>query len=209
MYTLFGSPGSGSAMIEMALERIGQPWQLRRASSWEPDSEQAELRRHNPLLQIPTLLLPDGGVLSESAAILIHLGLVHPEAGLLPSEPAARAQALRGLVFIAANCYASIGVIDFPERVCAEADADTRERIQRGARAQLHRQWEIFADQFPAAPFLNGERTGALDFMAVVVSRWSGARAHLAKQRPDFHALLRRIEAEPDLAPLLARHWPA
>jgi len=208
MYTLFGSRGSGSAIIELALEHARLPYRLVRASSWEPDSAQEELRRHNPLLQIPTLVLPDGAVLSESAAILIHLGLAHPESRLLPDAAAARAQTLRGLVFIAANCYAAIGVGDFPERWCADIDESARDRIVRGARAQLHRCWEMFADQFPARPFLGGASPDALDLMALVVSRWSGSRAHLAARRPDFHALLLRLEALPELAPVLARHWP-
>lgn len=209
MYTLFGSQGSGSAMVELALERAAQPYRLLRASSWEPDSAQDELRRHNPLLQIPTLLLPDGAVLTESAAILIHLGLAHADSRLLPEDPAARAQALRGLVYIAANCYATIGVNDFPERWCADIDDSARERIVRGARAQLHWQWTMFADQFPATPWLGGAEPGALDLMALVVSRWSGARAHLAAERPDFFALLQRLEARSELAGVLARHWPA
>lgn len=209
MYTLFGSAGSGSAIIELALELVGQPVRLVQASSWEPDSAQEELRRHNPLLQIPTVLLPDGTALTESAAILIHLGLVHPESGLLPAEPAARAQAMRGLVFIAANCYSAISIIDFPARFCADIDAAAQERIVRGTRAQLHRQWEVFADSFPATPWLGGERPGALDLMALVVSKWSGTRPHLAASRPAFFALLQRLEARPELATVLARHWPA
>lgn len=209
MYTLFGSRGSGSAIVELALERAGLPYRSVRASSWEADSAQEELRSHNPLLQIPTLVLPDGSVLTESAAILIHLGLVHPASGLLPEDEATRAQVLRGLVFIAANCYSAIGIIDFPQRYCQELDDATRARIDRGTRAHLHRQWEIFADQFPGRPFLNGTAPGALDFMALVVSKWSGSRPHLAERRPAFHALLQRLEAEPGIAPLLARHWPA
>jgi len=82
------------------------------AATWEPESALAELRRANALQQVPTLVLEDGSVLTESAAILIHIGLTHPASGLLPQDGAARAQAIRGLVFIAANCYAAIGVID-------------------------------------------------------------------------------------------------
>lgn len=209
MYTLFGSQGSGSAIVELALERAARPFRVLRASSWEPDSAQEELRRLNPLMQIPTLLLPDGSVLTESAAILMHLGLTHPASRLLPAEPSACAQVLRGLVFIAANCYSAISILDFPQRYCAEIDEATQQRIQRGTRAQLHRQWEVFADQFPGAPFLNGAEPGALDFMAVVVSRWSGSRAHLAAARPAFHELLQKLEARPELAAVFSRHWPA
>src|SRR5271165_4142990 len=167
----------------MALERVGAPYRVVETASWAPNAAFEDLLKVNPLGQIPTLVLPDGSALSESAAILIHLGELYPESGLLPQGPAARAQVVRGLVFIAANCYAAISIIDFPERWCADADDAVKERIRAGARARLHQHWEIFADLFPARPYLGGERLGALDLLAAVVSRWSGARAHLAQRR--------------------------
>lgn len=206
--TLFGTKGSGSAIAEAALVLAGIDFRSVDAASWEPGPGRDELARVNPLCQIPTLVLPDGTVLTESAAILIHLGLVHPASGLLPADAARRAQVLRGLVYIAANCYAAIGIIDFPERWCTEADEATQKRIKAGSTARLHELWDIFADQFPAMPFLTGGRLGALDLMAAVVSRWSGARKHLAKSRPAFAALMAQIEQDPRVAPVFARHWP-
>lgn len=207
---LYGSNGSGSAAIEAALTLCGADYRVVTAATWEPESALAELRSANALQQIPTLVLPDGSVLTESAAILIHLGLEHPASGLLPADPAARAQAIRGLVFIAANCYAAIGVIDYPERWCAEADDAVTKNLRRGARARLHHCWDMFADAFGAPPaFFGGIAPGALDIHAAVVSRWSGARAHLKRERPALHALLERVDAHPLLAPIFARHWPA
>jgi GST-like protein len=210
MYTLYGKKGSGSATTQVALEVIGAPYRIVETASWEPNDAFAELLKVNPLGQIPTLVLPGGGVLSESAAILIHLGSVHPESGVLPRDPRARAQAVRGMVFIAANCYAAISVIDFPERWCAGADNDdaVKERIRTGTRARLHKHWEMFADLFPAAPYLCGEELGGLDIHAAVVSKWSGARKHLEAHRPGFHATLMRIEAHPKVATVFAQHWP-
>ena len=209
-YTLYGKQGSGSATTQVALELCGAPYRHVETASWSPNAAFADLLKVNPLGQIPTLVLPDGSALSESAAILIHLAETYPESALLPREAAARAQVVRGLVFIAANCYAAISIIDFPERWCADADEDAavKERIRAGSRARLHRHWEMFADVFPARPFLGGARLGALDIHAAVVSRWSGARAHLAAQRPAFHATLLRIEAEPPVAAVFAQHWP-
>ena len=209
MYVLYGSKGSGSAAIEVALERCKTPYRIVRASTWEPDSAQAELERINPLKQIPTLTLPDGSAMSESVAILIHLGLTFPDVDLLPANESKRARSLRGLVFIAANCYSAVSVSDFPERWCAEPDDASNERICKAARQQLHRHWEIFADLFDAAPYLEGETPGALDFLAAVVSKWSGTRAHLKANRPRFLDTLHRIEAHPDVAPVFARHWDA
>lgn len=208
MYTLFGTAGSGSAIIEAALVLAGADFQQERASSWEADSAQAQLRAVNPLLQIPTLVLPDGSVLTESAAILIHLGLQFPASPLLPQDPARRAQALRGLVFIAANCYAAIGVIDFPERWCADIDDSARERVLRGARARLHGYWDLFADLFTEQLLPPGSTPAGLDLMAAVVSKWSGTRKHLARSRPQLLAALERIERHPLIAPIWAPHWP-
>jgi len=211
MYVLYGKKGSGSAAVEAALELVGAPYRVIETASWEPNEAFAELLKLNPLGQIPTLELPDGTALSESAAILMHLGSAHPESGLLPRDASARAQAVRGLVFIAANCYAAISVIDFPERWCADADSDdaVKERIRAGTRARLHRHWEMFADVFPARPWLGGAEPGALDIHAAVVSKWSGARKHLEERRPAFSAVLQRIEAHPKLASVFTRHWPA
>jgi GST-like protein len=206
-YTLYGSRGSGSAAVEIALRVVNLPYRVVRASTWEPDSALEELAKVNALRQIPTLVLPEGGILTESAAILIHLGLIAPESGLLPTAVGSRAQAIRGLVFIAANCYAAISINDYPERWTTAKTAAAREKLRAGTRAQLYRNWDIFADTFPAEPYLSGSRPGALDFLAVVVSRWGGARPQIAERRPNFHATLMLIEKHPVVAAVFAEHW--
>ena len=207
-HVLFGSRGSGSAAIEIALNMCGLPFRHVRASSWEPDSAVDELAKVNPLRQIPTLVLPDGSVLTESAAILIHLGLAHPAGALLPVAPSARAQSIRGLVFIAANCYAAIGINDYPERWTTATTKPAHEKVRQGARQRLHANWQIFADMFAADPFLSGDAPGALDLLAAVVSKWAGTRAYLGIHRPAFLDAMRRVEAHPAVAPVFAAHWP-
>jgi GST-like protein len=203
MLTLYGAKGSGAAAPEAALRMAGVPFRWVEAASWEPGKGLEELKRVNPLAQIPTLVLEDGTVMTESAAILIWLGLRHRESGLLAADPA---QAIRGLVFIAANCYAAIGIIDYPERFCADADKATAERIRAATKARLHQYWDMFADQFGS--HMNPKQPGALDLLAAVVSRWSGARAHLKEHRPAFHAMLEKVEADPRIEDIFKRHWP-
>jgi GST-like protein len=210
MYTLYGKAGSGSASVEAALVLAGAPFRIVETASWAQNDAYPGLLKINPLGQIPTLVLEDGSAVSESAAILIHLGSAYPASRLLPADASARAQAVRGLVFIAANCYAAISIIDFPERWCKDAEGDeaVQERIRAGTRARLHRHWEMFADVFPARPYLGGEHPGALDLFAAVVSKWSGSRKHLEEHRPALHAALLRVEAHPDIAAVFARNWP-
>ena len=208
MLVLYGTQGSGSAAAEAALDIAGLAYRKVDAASWQPSPGLDELKRVNPIAQIPTLVLDDGSVLTESAAILIHLGLVHPESGLLAADPSRRAQQIRGLVYIAANCYAGIGILDYPERWYLDPDEAAKKAMDKRGRARLHELWEIFADQFPPTPWLSGERLGALDILAATVSKWSGARKALADSRPAFAALLARIDADPRIAPVWARHWP-
>lgn len=208
LLTLYGSGGSGSAAVEAALHLAGLDFDQVDAASWQPSPGLDALRRINPLAQIPTLRWDDGSVISECAAILIELGLRHPASGLLPAAPSQRAQVVRGLVYVAANCYAMIGVIDYPERLLPGADAAAHAALRLGSRQRLYQLWELFADQFPASPWLGGEAIGALDLLATVVSKWSGSRAHLGQRRPAIAALFSRVEAHPVVGPVLARHWP-
>ncbi|NMX77091.1 glutathione S-transferase [Pseudomonas sp. WS 5532] len=194
MYTLYGIDESGSCMIEIALQRCAVAW--RRIDA---------LARINPLKQIPTLVTPEGQVLTESAAILIHLGLEFPASELLAGN---RAQILRGLVYIAANCYSAVGIIDYPQRWLGNVDDAAQAQLISGTRRYLHQAWVVFAEQFADQLFAPGNVPNALGIMAAAVSRWDAAREVLNNLAPGFAQTLARVDADPVVAPVFARHWP-
>ncbi|MCU1785727.1 glutathione S-transferase [Pseudomonas sp. 13B_2.1_Bac1] len=206
MYTLYGTDESGSCMIEIALARCAVEWHRVDASSWQEGPGTDALARINPLKQIPTLVTPDGQVLTESAAILIHLGLEYPDANLLVGN---RGQILRGLVYIAANCYSAIGIIDYPQRWLGEAEPVVQNQLITGTRRYLHQAWVVFADQFADQLFAPSGEPNALGIMAAAVSRWDAAREALAALAPGFAQSLAQVDADPVVAPVFARHWPA
>ncbi|MDB6447110.1 MULTISPECIES: glutathione S-transferase family protein [Pseudomonas] len=208
MYQLFGHRQSGSSAVEVALNLCGVPYRRIDAYSTEDNEATKRLEALNPQKQVPTLQLPDGSVLTEAAAILIHLGLTFADSKLLPQEPMARAQAIRGLVYIAANCYTPIGIIDFPQRWLTEADEATRQQLVTGTRQRLYRNWALFADQFAAQPYFSGAEPGALDILAAVITKWVGTREAMRDMRPEFHGVLERIDQHPRIAPVLSLHWP-
>ena len=205
MYTLYGIDESGSCMIEIALQRCAVPWRRIDASSWEDGEGSDALARINPLKQIPTLVTPEGQVLTESAAILIHLGLEFPASELLAGN---RAQILRGLVYIAANCYSAVGIIDYPLRWLGNVDDAAQAQLISGTRRYLHQAWVVFAEQFADQLFAPGNVPNALGIMAAAVSRWDAAREVLNNLAPGFAQTLARVDADPVVAPVFARHWP-
>ena len=205
MYTLYGTDDSGSCMIEIALQRCAVPWHRVEASSWQDGEGSDALARINPLKQIPTLVTPDGQVLTESAAILIHLGLEFPASALLAGN---RAQILRGLVYIAANCYSAIDIIDYPQRWLGNVDETVQTQLVTGARRYLHQAWRVCADQFADQLFAPSGEPNALGVMAAAVSRWDQAREALSALAPGFAQSLAEVDADPVVAPVFARHWP-
>ena len=205
MYTLYGIDESGSCMIEIALQRCAVAWRRIDASSWEDGEGSDALALINPLKQIPTLVTPEGQVLTESAAILIHLGLEFPASELLAGN---RAQILRGLVYIAANCYSAVGIIDYPQRWLGNVDDAAQAQLISGTRRYLHQAWVVFAEQFADQLFAPGNVPNALGIMAAAVSRWDAAREVLNNLAPGFAQTLARVDADPVVAPVFARHWP-
>ncbi|MEE4896693.1 glutathione S-transferase [Pseudomonas alliivorans] len=208
MYTLYGARGCGSAAIEVALELCATPYTLIDDHAWEVGPGREALKQVNPLMQVPVLVLPDGTVVTESAAILIHLGLEFPEAGLLPRAASERSQALRALVYIATNCYVPSAIIDFPERWLPDSDQKTHRKLEAGARLRLYWHWQMFSDLFTQPGSWHPQAPGAVEILASIASRWSGARDDLRGSRPTFHASLLQIDAHPVVDTVVQRHWP-
>ena len=64
-------------------------------ANWSVGKDHAQIRRYSPLGRVPTVVLEDGEVLTESAAILDHLdSVVGPERALVPANGTARRQVL-------------------------------------------------------------------------------------------------------------------
>ena len=112
---LHGCDGCGQTAIEALLELADVPYG-RRVFDWSDADAWTRLRKINPHAQVPTLVLDDGTVLTESAAIALWIAERFPAAGLLPDAPSMRALAYRWVVSFATNVYVPIVIGDFPER---------------------------------------------------------------------------------------------
>ena len=115
---LYAAKGCGSALAEIALDWAGVQYD----TEWMT-FEQVGARSHdallaaNPLHQVPTLVLDDGTVLTESAAIVLWLDEQYPQAGLLPPRGSAeRVHALRWMLYLVTTLYPTFSYGDFPGR---------------------------------------------------------------------------------------------
>ena len=205
---LFGEPGWGSAIVEAQLDWYGIAYDFERVGNlFESAEGRQRLSAVNPLAQIPTLVLADGTVLTESAAITLYLAELTGQDSLVPKVgDAARLPFLRWLVFLVANVYPTYTYGDEPARFVDGADAAQSFRSHVDAYAKkLYSQLEAVA----ASPWFLGERFSALDIYACVMTRWRPRREWFATNTPDLAAIAARAEQVPELVACWSRNQPS
>ncbi len=202
-YTLYGWQGSGSIAVQVALEEIGAPYE-RVWVAREPE-DLARFRALNPTGRVPALGLPGGGVVFESAAILIHLAAVHPAARLAPPVGGGEhARFLQWMVFLSANVYESVLRIYYADRYSTRGQADA-EAIKARAVADYEAQLGLISEVL--APYVLGNEYSIADVYLHMLAGWyPGDRAQLHARLPPLgrHAAL--LAARPAVLKVEADH---
>lgn len=206
MYKLFARQGWGSALIEAQLAWYALPYEIAEVEDlFASSAAREELRPTNPLAQIPTLILPNGQIMTESAAITLHLADVAGGSTLVPAPcEAIRPLFLRWLIFLVANVYPTFTYADDPARFVPGDGAQAGFRANVDGYAQ--RLWRQI-DGAAKEPWFLGERFSALDIYACVMTRWRPRRAWFEEACPRLYAIALRAEAEPRLAAVWQRNF--
>jgi glutathione S-transferase len=192
-YRLYGRSNAGSLAVQVAFEELGAPYSI----EWIPKEPAAveNYRRVNPEGRVPALVLPDGTLLTESAAILIHLAGTEAGRRLAPAPgTSAHALFLKWVVSLSANLYETALRYYYPDRYStAAADAP---RIQAQAAKDYER--HLGAAAAAVKPYLLGDTYSAADpylymllgwypgDMAALLARYPALKRHqeLVKSRP-------------------------
>jgi len=196
MYKLYGGRRSGSAMIEAALAEVGAPYELVPVDLGTDEQRGEAYRRVNPTAKIPSLALPSGAIISESAAILITLAERHPEAGLLPPLGSdARAQAIRWLIFVNTEVYPMIEIDDYPMRFTTGERGEAALKFVAQKRAR--ERWLLVEQAIAGSPWLLESGFSIADLAIANVSRWTIGKDWRAANLPKIDAVHQAVLARP------------
>ncbi|UYN94382.1 MAG: glutathione S-transferase family protein [Enhydrobacter sp.] len=207
-YTLYGRNGWGSALVEAQLAWYGLPFAFEAVGDLfkEPDAR-ARLGKVNPLAQVPTLVLPDGAVMSESAAITLLLADLTGQDSLVPGPNSReRATFLRWLVFMVANIYPTFTYADDPARFVSVAGA--RDSFRAAVDGYAQRLWKQVEGE-AGSPWFLGERFSALDIYIGVMTRWRPKRGWFESETPKLFAIARKADQVPELQAVWKKNFPA
>jgi glutathione S-transferase len=113
---LYYSPGAGSMSAHIALEEVGAEYEPRMVKLAQNEQRRPGYLAINPRGRVPALVLDDGAVLTESAAILLYLARAFPDAKLWPEDPAAQARCIEWLSWLASGVHVAFAQTRRPMR---------------------------------------------------------------------------------------------
>ncbi|RDZ27413.1 glutathione S-transferase family protein [Lysobacter silvisoli] len=189
----YGVPSGCSFGSIVALEWLGQPYQLSRIEMPEEVTAD-EFRRINPVAETPALMDEQGRVLTESMAILNHIaargvGRIGYAQGTPEFDRLNRTLAYLNTSFF--NAFAPLWhALEHPS-----ADDAALKRYGRDKVEKVHAQLEAMIGD---GPWLLGEQRTVADAYFIGIARWSQYHDVVDRSAyPKLQRLFEALEADP------------
>ncbi len=200
---LYFAPGACSFVPHSMLELSGAEFEPHSVKLHKNEQRSAEYLAINPRGQVP-VLVDEGEVITQIVAILLHLDAKLPQAGILPASGLARTRALQTLTWMNNTVHPTFTHVFMPDKF---ADDDATKQSIRAFAAKTYEGLlgEIEAMAEKAAPWMTGERPGALDAYALTLLRWGGFAGIDPASKPATWDLAQRFAALPAVARAIER----
>lgn len=201
--TLYGSPSTAALVVHWLLIELGVEHELVMLDFDKREQKSPEYLALNPQGRVPTLVI-DGQVLTESAAIAMHLADLYPQAKLAPPVGTPeRAAYYRWMFFCAYTLMPAYRSWFYPDEPAGEANIDA---VKANARAFLEKAWQqVDAHLAAHGPYLLGADRSAADFVLTMLMRWSRNMPRPTDQWPALHAHAQRMKSLPSFREVYRR----
>ncbi len=199
MLQLHYFPANANAAPHMLLEEIGLEHDLVLVDRAKNAQKSRRYLKINPNGRIP-VLVDDNLIVSEAAAIVLHLVDQNADAGLAPKiGTPERAKFYQWLIFLTNSLQEELITWQYPERL-AGTDASARDVVKRGAEARASTFLDVVEDHLKAnGPLFLGNKLSGVDFYLVMLSRWARPMTRPPRSRPSIAKLLDKVTALPSV----------
>lgn len=175
MHTLYWRESTSAFVVELALERAGVAFERVHVDTKKGRNREPDFLAINPLGHIPVLRLPDGTVMAESTAQILHLAETYPAARLAPPVGhATRPLFLRWLLTLTTSVYEAELRVTYPARYTAAADGAPG--VLAAAKAKQDALFAVLRDHLRPAPYALGATESILDAYLAMLTQWYGGR---------------------------------
>lgn len=170
--TLYGYPNTRSLRAAWALEEAGADYGYVKIDLMKGQGRSAEFLAINPGGKVPALF-DDGQVITESGAILTHIGERHPASGLIPGldSPKRRAACFEWLFFVIAELEQPLWTIA-KHRFALPADLRVPQ-IEATAVKEFQRAVNVAQVRLGEREFALGDAFSAADILLAHTVAWA------------------------------------
>jgi GST-like protein len=171
--------------------------------NYETTEGHDKLAEVNPLAQVPTVVLPDGTVMTESAALVLYIDGLVPELGLVPQvRDPQRRELLRWLMFLVAAVYPTFTYGDDPKKWVGDAGGSLRESTDEHRKSL----WRL-VEGAVRGPWFLGDTPSALDLYVSVMTRWRPGREWFADACPRLYKIATAVDEDARLKTVWATNF--
>ncbi len=187
---LYTMPGACSLAANIVLREAGIPFDLVKVSHHtHKTAEGVDLNEINSKGYVPALVLDNGELLTENAALLPYIADLKPSAQLAPPNGTLeRYRLTEWLAFINSELHKSFSPLFAP---------NASEEMKKYARGNLTKRLAWLSERLGSNSYLLGERFTVADSYLFVVLSWSGHVALDLSPWPNLKAFQERIAARP------------
>lgn len=200
MYKLYWSHNSASIATHYCLEEAGAKYETVLVDMSKGAHQQPDYLKLNPAGKLPAMELPEGGIVSECAAMSLLIADRFPQAGLAPAaNDPQRGAFLMWLFHLNNTLQPAMLRYYYPDRITADA-AGTK-AVQDKAMEEIATLWSrIDAHLTKSGPFLLGDKFSAADPLCYMLSTWQDCCPDLYKRFPGVRRLAEKVRARPAIA---------
>ena len=200
MITLYEFAPTRSIRARWMLQELGVPFEAVTVNLLAGENHAKWFLDLNPAGKLPALV--DGDiVLTESVAIVLYLAEKYPEKGLVPTDPAERAQMYRWLMFAATELEQPLWRISKHSALYPAAKRLPAEIPL--ARADFVPMAQVAEDHMESREFVVGNRVTAADFVLAYTLDWAN-EVGLLDDCPRLGDYLERMYQRPRAPPRIA-----
>ena len=187
---LYTMPGACSLAANIALREAGIPFDLVKVSHHtHKTADGVDLNEINSKGYVPALVLDNGELLTENAALLPYIADLEPSARLAPPNGTLeRYRLVEWLAFINSELHKSFSPLFAP---------NAPEDMKKYARGNLAKRLAWVSERLGSNSYLLGEGFTVADSYLFVVLSWSGHVAVDLSPWPNLKAFQERIAARP------------
>jgi glutathione S-transferase len=213
MHKLYARKNAGSAAVEALLMLAEMPCEIIDVPRQADRSIPPWYCAINARGEVPALVLPDGSLMTESAAIMIYLAdlpeCMADDGSRLAPAPAdgVRPSYLRWMIYLATAPYMSDLRLYYPERY--STDPSHAAAVKARAIADYERDMAYLASGISghgSGPFICGNQLTAVDIYAAMLISWAPDMEKLTKSQSRLLELYRAVAAVPAIRKVFDRN---